>query len=113
METLVSTAPTLEVPERLLQPKNTYKVNHVKSGQNFLQLPMKIKCRLPNGRVRKLKVLVDTGAQVNLIREGLVPYTCTTLADKPVRLMAANNRPLPSGNRCTEPQLSFVQVVDD
>ena len=27
--------------------------------------------------------------------------------------MAANNMPLPGGNRCTKLQLSFVQVVDD
>ena len=35
------------------------------------------------------------------------------MADKQVRLMAANNMPLPGGNCCTKLQLSFVQVLDD
>ena len=112
LETLVSVAPELEVPERLLQPKDSYRVNHVKTGQDFLQHLMKIKCRLPNGRVRKLKMLVDTGAQANLIREGLGPYSCTVVAATPIRLMAANSMPLPGGTRCTNLDLSFVQVVD-
>ena len=96
----------------MLLPKMEYKVNHIKVGQEYLQLLMRIHCRLPNGRTRKLRVLVDTGAQVNLIREGLVPYVCTQLAIKPVRLMAANQLPLPGGGRCTTVDLSFVQVID-
>ena len=95
LENLVSVAPELQVPERLLQPKNKNRVNHINSGQNFLQLLMKIKCRLPNGRVRRIKILIDMGAQANLIREGLVRYSCTTVAAKPIRQMAANNMPLP------------------
>ena len=112
LQTLVDVAPQIEVPERLLLPKTEYRVNHIKVGQEYLQLLMRIHCRLPNGRTRKLRVLIDTGAQVNLIREGLVPYVCTQQAIKPVRLMAANQLPLPGGGRCTTVDMSFVQVID-
>ena len=103
LETLVSLAPELQVPERLLQPPQNFFINRMKKEHDYLQLLMGVRCRTPNGRVRKLRILMDTGAQANLIREGLVPYTCTTVADKPVSLMAANGMPPVSYTHLTLP----------
>ena len=41
--------------------------------ENELQLVLELKTELEGGERRNLKVLVDTGAEANLIRTGLVP----------------------------------------
>ena len=44
-------------------------------------------------------VLVDTGAEVSLVRNGLIPDTCLKSSDQPVRLKVANGRIMGGGAR--------------
>ena len=44
-------------------------------------------------------VLVDTGAQVSLVRKGLFPDTCLKDSDRPVRLKVANGEIMGGGSR--------------
>ena len=75
-----------------------------------LQLLMQVDAFLPNGDGKKLFVLVDTGAQANLIRSDLVPYHLTFNARTPVRLVAANQQLMIGGDRTVCLQLGFNQV---
>ena len=50
-----------------------------------------------NRDTRSLKVLIDTGAQVNLINQKLVPAHCSKYSPHPVTLLAANGQRLEGG----------------
>ena len=52
-------------------------------------------------------VLVDTGAQVSLVRDGLFPDTCLKSSDRPVRLKVANGEIMGRGARDPELGLEF------
>ena len=56
------------------------------------------------------RVLVDTGAEVCLIRKGLLPDNMSVLAERPLRLVAANNQRLPGGRYVAKVQLQFEAV---
>ena len=56
-----------------------------------MQLFLEIDASLPNGNLVALEVLVDTGAQVNLIKERLVTCQFFQRAKNPVRLITAKN----------------------
>ena len=53
---------------------------------------MQVDAFLPTGEDEIIFVLVDTGAQANLIRSDLVPYHLSFNARNPVRLVAANQQ---------------------
>lgn len=47
---------------------------------------------------RKINILVDTGAEINLIRPGLFPHSCFLPAQKPAELTTANGTRLEGGS---------------
>jgi hypothetical protein len=57
-----------------------------------------------------LEILVDTGAQANLIRSDLVPSALFQKAKKPVRLVTANNSVLAGGDKVVTLNLCFQKV---
>ena len=61
----------VRVARRWLDPHRNLE-NYWKKGGRHIQLLLDIDARLPNGGLIALKVFVDTGAQVNLIKEKLV-----------------------------------------
>ena len=60
-----------------------------------------------------ISVLVDTGAQVSLIKKGLVPEAFLVAAENPIRLVAANNRPVQGGTREVSLELVFQGFSED
>ena len=62
--------------------------------ENELQLVLELKTELEGGEKRNLKVLVDTGAEANLIRTGLVPKRFTRPAHMVLELVAVNGQVL-------------------
>ena len=60
---------------------------------------MKVCCILPDGQMRKLTALIDTGAEVSLIRQDLVSPDRFTLSKTPINLIAANGMALGGGDR--------------
>ena len=60
-----------------------------------------------------LKVLVDTGAEVNLIRRGLLPDRCFRATNKPIRFVAANRTTVPGGRYEVDAVLCFAGVEPD
>ena len=77
-----------------------------------MQLLLEIDASLPNGSLVALKVLVDTGAQVNLIKERLVPCHFFQRGVNPVKFITANNSILEVGSQVVKLGLNF-NVVED
>ena len=57
-------------PTQLL-PDTIYRVKRNRNGD--LQMLLQVQARAPTGDLYPLKVLVDTGAQANLVRRGVLP----------------------------------------
>ena len=66
--------------------------------QPLMQLTVPLTLSLRNGAVVKVKALIDTGAQANLINEDLIPKGCLTWARDQLHLVAANGLKIPGGN---------------
>ena len=68
-----------------------------------------LKVRALCGEVEKVfDVLVDTGAQVSLVKAGLLPPDCLTDSRKPVRLKVANGQYMVGGTKEAAIGLQFV-----
>lgn len=74
-----------------------------------MQLLMDMDVAYPRGDLVAMKILVDTGAQVNLVRSNLVPPEFLKMAKDPVRLLAANNSVLFGGDKTVEIELHFQE----
>ena len=80
----------------------------VLSGElQYVKLIMQVGVRLPSGRRENLRVLIDTGAEVNLIREGLIPYHEFTEARKKLFFTMANGQPMRGGDSVLNGTLMF------
>ena len=67
---------------------------------------------LADGSLLPLNIWVDTGAQVNLVKRGLVSRQDRKIAQNPVRLITANNSVLRGGDKVVELGLT-LNVVED
>jgi hypothetical protein len=61
------------------------------------QLLLKTDVELRNGDIQKMDILVDTGAEANLIRKGLISNHLTYVARKPLKFATANGQSLGGG----------------
>ena len=112
-EKSVNPAPTeINLPARTLRAVHRYRVGKVERVEENLQLLMKLEAEMVNGEVQIIKVLIDTGAQANLIRKGLVDDHLMYAARKPLTLATANGQRLEGGARITRLGLKFRQVED-
>ena len=70
---------------------------------------LEVACRVsgPAGTPVDLQIFVDTGAEVNLIRRGLLSEECFTAAEIPLNILAANQMPIGGGSRETTAVLNF------
>ena len=66
-----------------------------------------------NGVKRKLLALVDTGAQVNLVRHDLFPKDCFQPSRNPLALSTVSGEPLPGGKSEVRLQLRFTAETPD
>ena len=53
-------------------------------------------------------MLVDTGAQVSLVKAGLLPPECLTASQRPVRLKVANGQYMVGGTKEAQILMQFV-----
>jgi len=72
-----------------------------------LQMMLEVEAYLPNGDPLVVKCLVDTGAEANLIKKGLVPQHMTHAARKKLDLIAVNGQRLEGGTRTANLELAF------
>ena len=101
----------VRVAHRWLEPLRSLETDWKKGGQH-IQLLLDIDAHLPNGKLIALKILVDTGAQVNLIKEKLGARQFFKSAENLVKLITANNTILEGGSHVVKFRLNF-NVVED
>ena len=80
-----------------------------RQGGKHLQLLLRAPVEISNGEIREVNILVDTGAQANLIREGLVPHHLTQCAKRRLQLIAANGQVIPGGEKVTSLHVAFAR----
>jgi hypothetical protein len=90
------------VAPNLLQPTSFYVMKCSKKESNNMQLLLKVPALLSNDEKKYLEVLVDTGAEANLVRIGLLPDHLFFTASKILKLLTANGQRLAGGTRITE-----------
>ena len=71
------------------------------------KLVMKIQARGPDGRVIRLRVLIDTGAEVNLIKLGVLPSSYLQPSTHPLALVTANGFRMKGGKHEATLELEF------
>ena len=74
---------------------------------------MEVDARLPSGNLQPLKVLVDTGAETNLIREGLVSPMEFLPAKHHLCLTTANGQRLRGGRNILCTDLKFNRISSE
>ena len=74
-----------------------------------IKLTMELRVRLPSGDEKTLKVLIDTGAEANLIKEGVLSKSEFVRAEKRLFFVTANGRPMKGGETLVELDLIFAQ----
>ena len=77
-----------------------------------MQLMLRVDTTMNNGEVKTLDILIDTGAEANLVRTGLVPRHLTTIARTRLNLVTANGQTLGGGERTTDLRVRLRQEVD-
>jgi hypothetical protein len=87
------------MPERLREPKAHYPIRFTRQTDNELQLVVELKAILEGGEKSNLKILIDTGAEENLIRTRLVPKKYTRPAHKILELVAVKGQVLQMGKQ--------------
>jgi hypothetical protein len=89
------TLPTKErekttIHERMRKARSEYPICQTKAYEGALQLVMELQAELPNGRKWPMKILIDSGAEANLIKKGFVPSHLTSPVDRILDLVAVN-----------------------
>ena len=102
----------LKIQTRMLQDVGFLKCGEIRKIGQVLQLLMKIPTKLPNGEEKKLEILVDTGAEANLVKLGKMPRHLVYAAPQPLRFLTANGQRLGGGGTCIDLTLEFMQMVD-
>ena len=92
---------------RMLRPRKFYEVGTIIHKHDDLQLIMELPLILPNNETIRIKALIDTGAEANLIRMGLAPSHLLRQAKYPMKLIAANGQRLGGGERVLAAILGF------
>ena len=82
-----------------LKNRKSYFVGSIAFEEEELQLVMAILAHLQNGEEQILKVLIDTGAQANLVRLGLLPDCILRETQEKLNLRTANGQKLAGGER--------------
>jgi hypothetical protein len=96
------------VAQSLLQPTSFYVMKCCKKGSNNMQLLLKLPVILSNNDKKHLEILVDTGAEANLVRIGLLPEHLFFSAPRILKLLTANGQRLAGGARIVETTLGFT-----
>ena len=97
----------IEMAQRFLRPRAAYPVNKFVNDGEVLQLVLNVGCEMPDGERRVIKALVDTGAEENLIRMGIIPSKYFQRAGKLLKFVAANGTVMSGGDRTTKLKLEF------
>ena len=93
------------------QDRNFFRTGSIKFRGEELQLVMEVSSILPDGKECILKILIDTGAQANLVRKGLISDFFMRDAAEKLSLRTANGQCMEGGEREVELDLGFRQIA--
>ena len=96
----------------MLHPRKYYILNTSCTKNDKVQLIMELPTILPNGEIKNLKVLIDTGAQANLVRTGLISQHLFQGAPKILRFVTASGQRLEGGEHVVNVQLQFSSIEE-
>ena len=102
---------TIQIPPHQLKERNSFFVGAISFEEEEMQLIMAIVVSLQNNEKRVFKILIDTGAQINLIRKDMVPEWMFTDAPEKINLRTVSGQRLAGGERQVDLMLGFRQVL--
>ena len=105
-----STSGAVEVKPYHRLGSHHFRLDSVSHKSEELQLVLLVKAFLPDGDETRLKILIDTGAQVNLVRKGLISDWLLKPASEKLSLRTANGQVMEGGDKQVEISLGFRQV---
>jgi hypothetical protein len=100
-------AKSIRLKMRML--KKSSKRGRFKALKKDRQLLMHTQVELMDGEEKAMDILVDTGAEANLIRQGLVGDHLMYVAKEPLKFETANGQALAGRGRCTKVMLKLLQ----
>jgi hypothetical protein len=100
------------IRDRMRKERSEYTEKGCKKCKQDLQLTMGIWVRFSDGQQQRLRILIDTGAQANLVRQDLLPPQYEYPAGKKLYFITANGQPLEGGDRCVSVDLAFTKVFE-
>ena len=87
------------VPTHSQQPPPEAWLNRVKKGKRHHQVMLTMQARHPQGDPMILKVLIDSGAEANLVRYDLFPKSTLKPSPSPLTLVTANGELMGGGRK--------------
>ena len=99
----------IAVAQRMLQKSDVYRIGKIRHVGKKMELTLLVEVELPDGKFQIIKMLVDTGAEANLVRRGLLPTHLFKQASERLTFVAANGQRLGGGNRTIDLELFFEQ----
>ena len=101
----------LEIAPRMLWGAHEYHVNQVSHLKNATQLVLEVAVQHETGDEFLLKILIDSGAEENLVRKGFFPDEYFYSPTRTLNFVMANGQPLAGGKRVLDLSLAFREVV--
>ena len=98
----------VQVSQSCLTDPDSFLVGKVTKNETDLQLALILPIRTSSGYAKTLRTLIDTGAEVNLIKQGVLDSYFFRLADDPVSLVTANGQYMSGGTRTVDLEISFT-----
>ena len=96
------------IDPKLFQPRRTFpKAKRVFTIRNKKPMFLRLEVRFANKGMKVVEFLIDTGAEVNLIRSDLVPQSCATEPSRFIRLVAANRERMVGGDQACQVEVSL------
>jgi hypothetical protein len=87
----------VKVLPRMMMDVGIFQAGQIKKCGNALQLLMEIQTELPNRQLQVLDMLVDTGAEANIVKLGKLPGHLVYAAPKPLKFVTASGQRLRGG----------------
>ena len=100
-----------QLAERFFHEIPSYQMNKVRKVGEHLQFLMEVSLISSESTRKSISILVDTGAEANLVRKGLLSDSLMRNAREPLSFVTASGQPLEGGKRTAKLTLFFEQVV--
>ena len=90
-----------------MESPDAFRLEKSQSPGHELRLAMLLKVKTSQGHTQSLRTLIDTGAEANLIRQGVLDSHFFRAADDPIQLVTANGQTMMGGTRTVALEIAF------